>query len=104
MNVIIDFTDRPDAWQRLGDQFALEVRVVVWESARALKIPTSALFRRGNDWCVYKAAGDRAVEQQVDVGRRNDLEAAVEAGLADGDLVIVHPSDRIADGTRVVLR
>jgi HlyD family secretion protein len=104
VNVIIDFADAPELWQRLGDGFALEAHIVVWEEEHALKVPGGALFRRGDAWSVYKVTGSRAIEQRVSIGRRNDVEASVSEGLAEGDLVIVHPSDRIAGGMTVAIR
>ena len=31
----------------LGDNYRAEVRIVVWQSDNVLKVPTGALFRRG---------------------------------------------------------
>ena len=104
VNVIIDLTDPPRVWARLGDGFAVEVRVVVWEAGDTLKVPTSALFRRGTEWSVYKVVAGRAVDQRVRIGRRNDVDAAVESGLGEGDVVVLHPSDRVAQGTKVTPR
>jgi HlyD family secretion protein len=104
VNVVIDFTDPPSAWQRLGDGFALEVRVVLWERNDVLTVPIGALFRRGNQWTVFKVIGRRAVEQPIRVGHRNSLDAEVLGGLADGDQVIVHPGERVSNGTRVDVR
>ena len=104
VNVIIDFTDPPDCWKLLGDRFAVEVRVVVWQADAAIKVPVGALFRRGDAWAVYTAAGGRAVERTVRVVARNDREAAVDEGLSQGDLVVIHPSDKISDRTRISVR
>jgi HlyD family secretion protein len=40
----------------------------------------------------------------VEVGKRNGLEAQVVSGLEAGQAVIVHPSDALVDGARVVAR
>jgi HlyD family secretion protein len=104
VNVVIDFTDPRAAWKRLGDGFALEVRVVIWEDPDVLKVPAGALFRRGNEWTVFKLAGRRAVAQPIRVGHQNGLDAEVLDGLIAGDRVIVHPSERVSDGTRVDVR
>ncbi|RPI17972.1 MAG: HlyD family efflux transporter periplasmic adaptor subunit, partial [Acidobacteria bacterium] len=32
VNVIVDFQDAREAWDRVGDQYRVEVRVIVWES------------------------------------------------------------------------
>ena len=104
VNVVIDLTDPPTVWQRLGDGFALEVRVIVWERPDVLKVPAGALFRRGDQWTVFKVVGRRAVAQPLGVGHQNSVDAEVLDGLAAGDQVIVHPSERVGDGTRVDVR
>jgi HlyD family secretion protein len=104
VNVVIDFVDPQEASHRLGDGFALEARIVVWEARDAVKVPIDTLLRHGADWFVYKVVQSRAVEQQVRIGRMNDREAAIDEGLAAGDLVIVHPAERITNGARVSIR
>lgn len=104
VNVIIDFTDAPDKWQRLGDGFAVEARVVVTETTDALTVPTAALFRRGDEWAAFKVADGRAVEQLVRIGRQTSAAAELLGGLVEGDAVIVHPSEQIAPGVRVAVR
>ena len=39
--------------------------------------------------------------QHVELGHLNDTEAEVLGGAAEGDQVILHPSDRIGDGVPV---
>ena len=104
VNVVIDLTDPPTIWQRLGDGFALEVRVIVWERPDVLKVPAGTLFRRGDQWTVFKVVASRAVAQPIGVGHQNSIDAEVLDGLAAGDQVIVHPSERVGDGTRVDVR
>lgn len=101
VNVLIDFDDPFDAWKRLGDGYRVETRVIVWQVGDALKAPTSALFRRGEEWAVFVVENERANLRTVEVGRRNGAEAEVKKGLVAGQNVIVHPSDSIADRTRV---
>jgi HlyD family secretion protein len=98
VNVIADFVTRPDG---LGDGFRLEARIVVWEGADVLKVPSSALFRAGEQWAVFVVVDGRARLRTVDMGHRNPSEAEITDGLAAGDVVVRHPSDRVADGVRV---
>jgi len=104
VDVVIDFTDAPARWEKLGHGFRVETRIVLWEAGDVLKVPLSALFRVGERWAVFLVAGNRASRRLVRVGRRTSLEAEVTEGLKAGDRVVVHPSDRIADGVRVVQR
>jgi HlyD family secretion protein len=101
VRVIIDPTDRETA---LGDGFRVEVRIVVWEGTRVVKVPVAALFRRGTAWTVFTVREDRAVARAVEVGQRNQLEAQVRSGLNEGDVVILHPDDKLTDGARVRTR
>ncbi len=104
VNVIIDFTDPPQKWQRLGHGYRVETRIVVWEAAEVLKIPLSALFRDGDAWAVFVAAQGRARMRHVAIGQSNRRAAQVKDGLAEGERVVLHPSDRVQDGGRIVAR
>ncbi len=101
VNVIVDFVDPPDVRKTLGDGFRVEARIVIDEANDVVKVPTSALFRVGNDSAVFKVAGGIVHRQIVKLGRQNGLEAEVLSGLSPGDLVVIHPSDQIEDGVRV---
>ncbi len=101
VNVVIDLTETSDGRATLGDAFRVEARVIIWKADDVLKVPASALFRRGREWAVFAVADGRAVLRSVKIGRQNDLEAQVLDGLREHDVVIVHPSDRVADGAAV---
>ena len=104
VNVIIDIVDPVEARPTLGDGFRVEVRIAVWSGSDVLQVPASALFREGDDWLVFAMREGKAVKQSLDLGHRNTLFAEVKSGLAEGDVVIVHPSDAISDGVDVVQR
>ena len=104
VNVIIDFGQEEEAAKALGDGYRVEVRIVIWEAGDVLKAPTSALFRTGENWSVFKEGDGIAVLQPVRIGQRTGLEAEVLEGLAESDRVIVHPSDDVVDGIDVVQR
>jgi HlyD family secretion protein len=104
VNVIIDFDDPFEAWKRLGDGYRVEVRVIVWQSEGVLRIPTSSLFRRGEDWAVFVVEDGRARLRRVEVGRRNGVQAQVLKGIDEGEVVIIHPSDTLEEGSRVTAR
>jgi HlyD family secretion protein len=104
VNVIVDLTDPLEVRATLGDGFRVEARIVVAEADNVLRIPASSLFRPGKGWAVFKVVNNRAVETPVEVGFQNGLEAEITSGLAEGDQVIVHPSDQIADGVQVRAR
>jgi HlyD family secretion protein len=103
VNVIIDFADPATAAKALGDSYRVEVRIVIWEADNTLKVPVGSLFRRGEDWAVYAVADGRARLKTVAVGQRNSSEAEI-SGLAEGEVVVLHPPDTLQDGARVTER
>ena len=102
--VRLDLVGDSAQWSRLGHEYRVFVRCVVWQADTALIVPLSALFRQKDDWAVFKVAGGRARLQTVTLGERNLRHAAIEAGLSAGDAVITHPGDRIRDGVSVIER
>ena len=100
VNVIADLDETPP---QLGDGYRVETQVVLWEGT-ALKVPSSALFQEGDQWRVFLVREGRARSGVVQVGHRNPFEVEVTGGLAAGDLVIRHPTDKLADGVRVAPR
>jgi len=104
VNVIIDFTSPFDQWQRLGHGYQVEARVVLWETDGVISLPLTALFRDGDAWSVFVEEGGRAAMRRVEVGHRNGVRAEILAGLVAGERVVLHPSDRVAQGVRIAAR
>lgn len=102
--VIIDLVDAPESRPTLGDGFRVEARIVIDEATNVLRIPTSSLFRAGEQSAVFRVENGAVHQQIVKVGRQNGLEAEITEGLAEGDVVVLHPSDQLDDGTRVKQR
>ncbi len=98
VNVISDFVDSPGP---LGDGYRVEVHIVTWSGNNVVKIPLSAIFRRGQGWSVFVIASGRAKMKDVEIGHRNESEVEIVGGLAEGESVIVHPSNQLSDGVRV---
>lgn len=104
VNIIADFTPPTGTDLALGDGYRVDARIVVWAKPEALQVPLSALFRCGEEWCAFTVEAGRAKTQQVAIGQRSDLAAAVIDGLQVGDVVILHPTDQVEDGRRVTSR
>lgn len=88
----------------LGEGFSVFVRVVEWEAEDAVRVPVSALFRRGSGWAAYVDENGRAAERPVTLGRRNGQMAEVLSGLAEGDTVVLHPGAEVAGGVLITAR
>lgn len=84
----------------VSDQYRLEVRIVTWK-AKALRVPTAALFRCGTAWCAYREVRGKA---RRTTGRRGTDYAQVLGGLRENDRVILHPSDEVDEGTALSVR
>ena len=101
VNVIVDFDDALESRPNLGDGYRIEARIVIWENDNVLRVPTGALFRDGEQWAVFTTDHRRARLQPVSLGNRNALQAEVLDGLSEGAQVVLHASDRIADGVAI---
>ncbi len=101
VNVVADIITPVAERPTLGDNFRVEARVIVWENEKVLKVPVSALFRRGTGSAAYVVRAGRAVLVPVEAGRSSGSEVQVVKGLNAGDEVILYPGDRVSDGQRV---
>ncbi|MFQ5465296.1 MAG: efflux RND transporter periplasmic adaptor subunit [Thermodesulfobacteriota bacterium] len=99
--VISEITSPTEMWKRLGDGYRVEASFILWEGESVLQVPSSALFRYRGGWALFVIDGGRARLRTVETGRRSGLVAEVRGGVAEGDVVIVHPDGSIEDSTRV---
>jgi HlyD family secretion protein len=104
VRVTIDLVDPPATWARLGHDYRVVVHVTIWKADNALTVPLGALFRKGDEWAIFVVREGRVRTAAVQIGHRNARTAEVLSGLAPGDEVVLHPSDRISDGVRVAQR
>ena len=104
VNVVLDPKGPPQAWANLGDGYRVKAEIVTHEKADALQVPASAVFRRDSGWAVFRVDGPLARLVPVQIGLRTQRRVEVTEGLEPGANVVLHPSDRIADGVKVVVR
>lgn len=104
VNVIIDFAGPLKFRARLGHGYRVRVHIHEWESPQVRQVPVSALFRDRGGWAVFMVERGRAKMRSVDAGHMNDDKAEILDGLSDGDRVILHPGEKIADGVRVFVQ
>jgi HlyD family secretion protein len=100
VNVVCDLTDPPAS---LGDQFRVDVRVILW-SGTAPKITATALFTTNDAWSVFVVREGRAQLVRVGTGHTGESEVEITSGLRPDDTVVMHPSDQVHDGVRVSAR
>lgn len=98
VNVIGDFVDSPHSF---GDAYRVDVKIVTWQGKDILKVPLSALFRCDRSWCAFTVKDGKADRHLVEVGQRSDFDVRIRRGLQQGDVVILHPTEQIEEGSRV---
>jgi HlyD family secretion protein len=101
VRTILELRGSAEALPRLGHDYRVFVKITVYEARGALRVPISALFRRGDRWAVFVVEGGRARVTSIDIAHRNANFAEVARGLLSGATVVLHPSDRVADGVSV---
>jgi HlyD family secretion protein len=101
VKVRVDFLDQTPPGRELGDRYRVEARIVTWHGDDVPQIPTSALFRRGNDWMAFVVKEGKARLQKVEIAHNNGISAEVRSGVSQGDAVIIHPPDTVHDGAAV---
>ena len=102
--VIVEFASPRELWQRLGDGYRVEASFILWHGDDVLQIPASSLFRDGEGWAAFIVDDGVAHKRPIDIGRKSGLAAQVLAGVEAGEIVVVHPDDRLHVGARVVMR
>jgi HlyD family secretion protein len=102
VTVVAAIESPPELWAAsLGSGYRVLSRFVVWEDASVLRVPSSALFRVGEEWAVFVVEGGRAVRRRVVIGQEAGLFTEVVQGLEEGNVVVVHPGNHVEDGARV---
>lgn len=101
VRVILDIVNGERPPERLGHDYRIFARISTYAAADVVRVPISALFRKGDTWAVFVAERGRAHVAEVEIGERNATFAEVRSGLEVGARVIIHPSDRVAEGIRV---
>ena len=104
VNVIIDLSSPLQKGTGLGHGFQVEISIVLWEADDVLTVPLTALFRSGDSWALYVEQDGRAVMREVTLGRKTQLRAQITDGLQAGERIVLYPSDRIVDNTRIAQR
>lgn len=104
VNVLIDLTSPPEQWNKLGDGYRVEARIVVWKQEAVVSVPTSSVFRHGDGWALFRLEQGVIRLTPVVLGQRTARDVQIEQGLHGGEQVIIHPSDQVLDGRRGAAR
>lgn len=104
VNVIIDLLDPEEAWRGLGHGFRIEAEIVLWETASAVQLPVSALFRHDGGWACFVAENGRASLRPIRIGRSNGEVAEVLDGVEVNETVVLYASDSVEAGAAIMAR
>jgi multidrug efflux system membrane fusion protein len=95
----------PNADHRLFPSQFVNARLQLDVRRGATVVPAAAVQRGSQGTFVYVVQPDQtAAVRAVKVGVTEGDDAAIESGVVPGDLVVVDGTDRLRDGTRVVMQ
>lgn len=106
VNVLIDLTGDPEdrIYERLGHGYRVVAHIEVDHAESVLRSPIGALFRVDDRWALFAFEDATARLIFPEVGLMNNRVAEIRSGLSEDSTVILHPSDRIEDQTKVTAR
>lgn len=104
VQVIVELSTPPERRPGLGHGYAVDTRIVVRAVEEAVVVPSSALFRDGDDWAVFVAADGRARLRTVEIVGDNGQIADLVSGLEVGEAVVLYPPADLADGDAIAQR
>ena len=102
VNVLVDLLPAsPEEALGLGDGFRVDARIVLSRIEQALRVPSAALVRDGQDWRVWVVQNGRVQARKVLVIDRNSEFGSIEPGpLNAGDPVVLYPA-QLTEARRV---
>lgn len=102
VNVVVALDNPPPS--TVGDAWRVRVVLVLWQVEDAVRVPLAALVKDGTGHAVFVEEDGRAHRVGIQVGRRSGPLVEVTGGLQPGTRVVLHPGDRVAEGSRLTAR
>ena len=100
VNVILDLA----ANRSVGNNYRVDASFILWQKENALRVPISALVRRGGAWAVFAIREGTAKLRTVRVGHRGEDYAEILEGITADEQVVQYPEENLQDGARVQAR
>ncbi len=94
----------PNPDRRLKPGLFARVSLIIERREDAMLIPEQAVVPTEKGAVVFTIVGGKAVETQVQLGRRRDGKVEVLSGLAPGDIVISAGQMKVRNGTPVTIQ
>lgn len=104
VDAVFDLLAPPEARPGLAHGYGAVLEIELWRADDALILPLSAAFRQEDGWAVFVETEGAARLRPVTLGRIGETAAEVLEGLSEGERVVLHPNDAIADGVAIVPR
>lgn len=101
VDVLLDVTGSAPTWNRVGDGYRVDARILVQQMRDALLVSTGALFRERGEWAAFVVVDGRAAKRSVRLKAYGPTQSAVESGLQEGDVVIEQPPEGLQPGVRL---
>lgn len=78
------------------------VHVLTYRNEKAVMAPLSALIQKGNEYFVFTVnEKSEALLTPVSIGKRNDKQAEISAGLSEGQTLVTWGQNRLSGGEKV---
>jgi HlyD family secretion protein len=97
VKVIIDFTT-PES---MGEGFKVLCKIETRREENRVLAPSSAMFREGENWAVFKVVKGKASKVILKVEARGGAFASIAEGLQENDEVVLFPGEGIVEGSIV---
>lgn len=97
VRVIVDF----ETPEHMGEGFKVLCKIETGRVDNRILAPSSAMFREGEEWAVYKVVNGKAKKTVLKVEIRSGAFASITEGLQENDEVILFPGEGIKEGSIV---
>lgn len=98
VNIIADIMTKDTSF---GDNFRVDAHIIVWQAKNVLEIPSSAVFRNGDQWSVFVVEWKMAHRRDVTIGHQSPSATEILGGLEEGETVILHPPNDLSENSFV---
>ncbi|MBQ9604085.1 MAG: HlyD family efflux transporter periplasmic adaptor subunit [Firmicutes bacterium] len=91
-----------DDAQNLKDGYELEAEFVTYSSEKCIVVPNSALFKRGDNYFLFKNDNGIAREIPVVLAHRGNINSEIMTGVSAGDEIIIDANTKdLVDGAEI---
>ncbi|MBQ6554505.1 MAG: HlyD family efflux transporter periplasmic adaptor subunit [Firmicutes bacterium] len=91
-----------DDAQNLKDGYELEAEFVTYSTESGLVVPNSSLYKKGDNYYLFKNDGGKAKEIPVVLAHRGNINSEIASGISAGDEVIIDANTKdLVDGAEI---